>query len=85
MNKEEYIKYVENNEDLSRVLETNSSLNAIIEILINKNIFNKEEFKEIKQKYKKQMLDDSYARENPEDLKNVKAFNDFFKMLGGNQ
>lgn len=83
MNKEEYIKYVENNEDLSRILETNSSLNALIEILINKNIFKKEEFKKTKQKYKKQMLDDSYARENPKDLENVKAINDFLKMFGG--
>lgn len=81
MNKEEYIKYVENNEDLSRTLETSSTVNTIVEILISKNICEIEEFKSIKQKYKNQMLDDSYAREKPKDLEAVKTINDFFNMF----
>lgn len=81
MNKEEYIKYVENNEDLSRTLEIGSTLNTIVEILINKNICKIEEYKSIKQKYKNQMLDDGYAREKPEDLEAVKTIDDFFNMF----
>jgi len=81
MNKEEYIKYVENNEDLSRTLEISSTINTIVEILINKNICEIEEFKSTKQKYKNQMLDDSYAREKPEDLEAVKTIDNFFNMF----
>ncbi len=81
MNKEEYIKFVENNEDMSRRLEIVSTLNTIVEILINKNICETEEFKSIKQKYKNQMLDYNYAREKPEDLEAAKTIDNFFNMF----
>ena len=82
MNKEEYIQFVEKNEDLSRVLELSSSINAILEILINKNICSIEEFKEIKEKYREDMLERSYARETQEDLKAAKTITEFMDMIG---
>ena len=82
MNKEEYIKYVQNNEELSRMVEIGSNINAIVRILVDKCICTGEEFRELKQKYEKKMLDDSYARENAKDLEAVKTINDFMKMFG---
>lgn len=82
MNKEEYIQFVEKNDDLSRVLELSSSIKAILEILIFKNICNIEEFKEIKEKYREDMLERSYARETQEDLKAVKTITEFMDMFG---
>lgn len=81
MNKEEYIKYIQNNEELSRIIEISSCLNTIVHILIDKCICTNEEFRKLKQKYKKKTLDDSYAREKPEDLETVKTINDFIKMF----
>lgn len=82
MNKEEYIKYVQNNEELSRIVEIGSNINAIVKILIDKCICTGEEFRELKQKYEKQMLDNSYAREKSEDLEAVKTITDFMKTFG---
>lgn len=83
MDKEEYTKYIENNEDIHRILEVTSSLNTVIEILITKGVCTTEEFNKIKQKYKNQMIDDSYAREKPEDLEAAKTINDFMSMFTG--
>lgn len=79
MNKEEYTKYIENNEDIHRILEITSSLNTVIEILITKGVCTTEEFNKIKQKYKKQLIDDSYAKEKPEYLEAAK----FMSMFTG--
>jgi len=83
MNKEEYIKYVENNEEISRQLEMISSINATIELLIRKNIIKTEEFSKIKQRYKEQIIQESYGREKQEDLKTIKTFDEFMKLIGG--
>ena len=84
MNKEEYIKYVENNEEMSRFLEMISSINATIELLIRKNIIEAEEFSKIKKRYKEQIIQESYGREKQEDLKAVKTIDEFMKLIGGN-
>ena len=78
MNKEEYTKFVENNELLNYNLELASALNTVVQILINKNMCNLEEFKDLKQQYKNQLLNDCYAKENQEDLKALKTFNYLF-------
>ena len=62
MNKEEYIKYVQNNEELSRTVGICSNINAIVQILIDKGICTVEEYGELKQKYEKKMLDDSFMK-----------------------
>ena len=82
MSEEEYIKYVESDEDLLRIIEVNSNICAIIDILINKGICKPEEFKKIKQENKKEILNNSYKREKQEDLKAVKTINDFINLFG---
>ena len=83
MNKEEYIKYIENNEEISRQLEMISSISATIELLIRKNIIEAEEFSKIKKRYKEQIIQESYGREKQEDLKAVKTIDEFMKLIGG--
>ena len=50
MNKEEYVKFIENNAEADQNVEILSNLCAVIDILIDKNICTNEEYKKKREK-----------------------------------
>lgn len=81
MNKEEYIKYLKSNSKAYFIVELNSSINTIFNILISKGLCSKEECQILKQQYEKQILEDCYRSENKKDLQAYKKINDLFGNL----
>lgn len=81
MNIEEYRKLVENNEEINRVIEFTSSINAIGNILISKGICSKKQLEEDKEAYKNLLITNSFKRESKEDLEAAKRINDLFGSL----
>lgn len=81
MNIEEYRKLVENNEEMNRVIEFTSSINAISHILISKGICSKKQLEEDKETYKNLLITNSFKRESKEDLEATKRINDLFGSL----
>lgn len=81
MNIEEYRKLVENNEEMNRVIEFTSSINAIGNILISKGICSKKQLEEDKEAYKNLLITNSFKRESKEDLEAAKRINDLFGSL----
>lgn len=82
MNKEEYIKFVKENEEMSRFVEIAARLTTIESILISKEICSVEEFDKTKEFYTEKLIEKKYELENKEDLEKAKKINDFLKMFG---
>lgn len=81
MNIEEYRKLVENNEEMNRAIEFTSSINAISNILISKEICSRKQLEEDKEAYKNLLITNSFKRESKEDLETVKRMHDLFGCL----
>lgn len=81
MNIEEYRKLIENNEEMNRVIEFTSSINAISNILISKGICSKKQLEEDKEAYKNLLITNSFKRESKEDLETAKRMHDLFGCL----
>lgn len=83
MTKEEYIKFVKENEEMNRFLKIAAQLTTIQSILIKEKICSAEEFDKTEQFYTEKLIEAKYETENKEDLKTVKKINNFMKMFGG--
>lgn len=83
MNKEEYIKYVKENEEMSRFIEIAAQVSTILHILINSKLCTREEYDKLKQLYTEEIIEKKYIEETPEDLKNAKTIIDFVNMFKG--
>lgn len=83
MTKEEYIKFVKENEEMSRFVEIAAQLTTIKDILIRTKLCSEEEFDKLKQIYAEKVIEEKYKLENKEDLKTAKKINDFMKMFSG--
>ena len=81
MNKEEYIKYVKENEEMGRFIEIASQLSTILHILINSKLCTQEEYNKLKQLYAEEIIEKKYSEENPEDLENAKKIIDFINVF----
>ena len=82
MNKEEYIKYVESNNELKRDAETNINLMAILKILIEKGVCTDKEFEEKRKQCKDGFYDMTYKKISKEDLDRMKTMMDLINMCG---
>ena len=82
MNKEEYIKFVKENEEMSRFVEIAAQLKTIEYYLIENNLCNASDFNRTKEYFSKKIIEAKYEAENKEDLEKAKKINDFFKMFG---
>lgn len=78
MKYEEYIKLLKNNEEINRIIELTSTVNAIAYLLVDKNICTMDEIKKIKEEYINKMLEENFKNEDEETLKALKTFNDLF-------
>ena len=83
MNKEEYIKIIENNEETNQYVEMLSTLTAVIDILIKKNVCTGKELDEEREICRKYVLNESYKKEKKEDLETIKTFMDIFGGING--
>lgn len=83
MTKEEYIKLVKENEEISRFVEIAAQLITIKDILIRTKLCSEEEFDKLKQIYAEKLIEKKYKSESKEDLKTAKKINDFMKMFSG--
>lgn len=72
MNKEEYIKFVKENEEMNRFVTIASQLTTILHILVKSNLCTAEEFDKIQQSYTEKIIEEKYDSENQEDLENAK-------------
>lgn len=81
MNKEEYIKYVESNNELKRDAATGIDLMTILAILIEKGICTDKEFEEKRKKCKDDFYNISYKKLNEKDLEKLKTMSYFMNMF----
>jgi len=82
MNKEEYIKYIENNNQLKKEAEVSIDLMAILKILIEKGVCTDKEFAEIRKQCKDSFYDTTYKKISKEDLDRMKTMIDLINMCG---
>lgn len=83
MNKEEYKKIIENNDETKYRLEIRSSIYALLGILISKNLCTREEYHKLKEKLKEEIINLDYKNKKKEDLEALKAINSFMNLFGG--